>query len=246
MEGSKLNIKFRVLAHNMSLVFDIPPTYSMEDLISQISYLLESDKSSFALFKNGKILKCNDTDEVQIYISDGEILRARPTLYADSKSSTFQSGRLTQSGGKIRVQHGKRISALTAASTRAATRPSPDSTAWSERKRKKEKMLFENVSNEEDISTTLLSAVEIGAAGKKNKILRSVFRRAVELQYDHSKAVQRLAAARSGKYTMTESQSIRTLAALPGKMTIYFSKGIEGNDSYCDTIDSLSLNHVII
>ena len=46
----------------------------------------------------------------------------------------------------------------------------------------------------------LVGALEKGASGKKNRFLRAVFRRAVELQYDQSKAEARLVALTSGKY----------------------------------------------
>jgi hypothetical protein len=54
-------------------------------------------------------------------------------------------------------------------------------------------------------------------------MLRSVFRRAVVLQYDHAKAEDRLSAAKSGNFTIKESTENRILGSgAAAKMTIEF------------------------
>lgn len=89
-------------------------------------------------------------------------------------------------------------------------------------------------------STDLIGALEKGSTGKKNKFLKAVFRRAVELQYDQSKAEARLAATVSGQYEITESCSVMLTAGTPAQISVKFAKGSGSRGKYEDTVELLS------
>lgn len=64
-------------------------------------------------------------------------------------------------------------------------------------KKRKARALNNSASSENDIVEHLVEALN-GGKGSRNKILRKVFRNAVTLQYDSSKAVARLSSLYAG------------------------------------------------
>jgi hypothetical protein len=97
------------------------------------------------------------------------------------------------------------------------------------------------MNSEADIGTDLLAAVG-GESGKKNKFLRSVFRRAVELEYDNTKAQARVVSLMSGKYSLEASQNARSLATgESSQLNVKFHKGAGNRSYFYETVDLLSL-----
>jgi hypothetical protein len=99
--------------------------------------------------------------------------------------------------------------------------------------------------SEGDVGEQLLLATQPGASGKKNKFLRAVYRRAVELQYDQSKAEARVQALVSGKYTIIENAATGTTKTID----VTYSKGIQGRTEYTDPkvelLDRVKLKAVV-
>lgn len=91
--------------------------------------------------------------------------------------------------------------------------------------------------NEEDIADHLISAAS-GGTGKRNKTLRTVFRRAVEHQYEAAKALARLRAALGQSYAFTSQGT--TVAGEVTKVMVTFPQGLGGRGSYIDEVDLLS------
>ena len=90
-----------------------------------------------------------------------------------------------------------------------------------------------------------MGALEVGATGKKNQFLRAVFRRAVELQYDQSKAEARLSSAQSGQYTIVESNEVVILSSgASAQMKITFAKGAGSRGNYEETVELLDMDKV--
>ena len=92
--------------------------------------------------------------------------------------------------------------------------------------------------SEEDVSVSLLSALEGGSNKKKDRFLRAVYRRAVELQYNQSKAESRVAALESRKYSF-ETRGGEGGGDGTSKMTVVFSKSIHGRGNFSDDVDVL-------
>ncbi len=106
-------------------------------------------------------------------------------------------------------------------------------------RRSKKRSIFECGSDETDISTALISAVDgsgSGSGGGKSRFLRSVYRRAVDLQYSSTKAIARVESLHCNNFTFmpdnTPSSSSsccsvgRVLASgAPAKMTVRYAKG---------------------
>ena len=96
------------------------------------------------------------------------------------------------------------------------------------------------VSSENDIVDHLLEALN-GGTGKRSKILREVFRNAVHLQYNANKAVHRLDALYSGKYSIVESSHMRILGTGDStKIDVTYSKGSGSKGTnFVDSVDLL-------
>ena len=93
----------------------------------------------------------------------------------------------------------------------------------------------------------MASAAVDGGTGKKNKFLRAVYRRAVELQYDQSKAEARIMALVSGKYQIVESGAARTLGTGDcAKMVVQFSKGLNSRVNHEDKVEKEFFGNITI
>eukprot|EP01040_Poterioochromonas_malhamensis_P009607 gene9607-10431_t len=98
----------------------------------------------------------------------------------------------------------------------------------------------DTASSEADISEHLIEAVN-GGTGKRNKILRKVFRDAVEYQYNSAKAVSRLQSVYSGQYTIKEDLQSRILnSGQATKINITFHRGLGSRTFFTETVDLLS------
>ncbi len=65
-----------------------------------------------------------------------------------------------------------------------------------------------------------------GGTGRRNKVLRDVFRKAVEHQYNSTKALALLNAVYSGNYRIEENSNIRVLVIGAVKqIDVYFLRG---------------------
>lgn len=89
----------------------------------------------------------------------------------------------------------------------------------------------------EDIATHLVEAVS-GGKGTRNKVLRSVFRKAVEHEYDAVQAVARMQAVYSGQYSFENVQSVQGQPF--SKATVRYRKGLGSRGWYEDEIDLLN------
>ena len=99
------------------------------------------------------------------------------------------------------------------------------------------------LSSEEDVGFDLLDALEKGSKGKKNMFLKSVFRKAVSLQYDQSKAEARIASIVSGKYQFKEPYY--RSSSRSDQTTVYkviFDKGSGFRGNYEDDFELLDNN----
>ena len=104
--------------------------------------------------------------------------------------------------------------------------------------------------SEDDVSYKLLSSLEGGGArGKVGGFLRAAMRGAVGKSYERSKAVVRVNAVRSGRYTMAcKVGSGGRLggnndgdSAHVGFYTVIYSKGVEGRGEYEDDVEIIGL-----
>ena len=116
-------------------------------------------------------------------------------------------------------------------------------------RRRARKCIFDAGTTEGDISEHLLSAVSASDdITKRGRFLRSVFRRAVEKQYDSVMALARVDTVMlSGRYEWTESETCRVLGcasagieSTPAKLTIVFHKGGAARSSFEETVDLLA------
>lgn len=95
------------------------------------------------------------------------------------------------------------------------------------------------VTSESDIADHLVSAVSGGGA-KRDKVLRKVFRNAVEHQYSSSKAVARLHAVYSGQYRIQPLATSRILGSgLSSQMEVTFTRGAGNRGEFTETVDLL-------
>lgn len=104
-------------------------------------------------------------------------------------------------------------------------------------RRKRGKVI--SLSSEEDVSEKLLAAAGAGALGADttSKFLRDVYRRAVEKQYDSSKAVSRCTAATEGTFTTTHLGD--------SKVSIQYSRaGSRRANVYTDEVTLLPLEAI--
>jgi len=103
-----------------------------------------------------------------------------------------------------------------------------------------------NLNSQDDIGTSLLTAVSAGSGGgKKNRFLRGTFRRAVALEYEASQAQARVMSLLSGKYSIQESQTARTLGSTAGRseaaqIIVQYHKGHGNRSFHFETVDLLS------
>jgi len=142
---------------------------------------------------------------------------------------------------------GARIATLTPSSSSSASRTKQATNQDAKEKEtnksvgaKRGRVTKMTMGSEDDVSFQLLAAVD-GGTGKKNKFLRAVYRRAVELQYDQSKAEARVMALVSGKYQIVESGAARTLGTGDcAKMVVQFSKGLNSRVNHEDKVDLLT------
>jgi hypothetical protein len=92
--------------------------------------------------------------------------------------------------------------------------------------------------SEEDIGEDLITALGKGVSGEKSRMLRSIFWRAVSLQYDDIKAEARLSSAIAGRYTIIESTTSKFLgSSASAEMTVEFDKGPGFRGVYSETVD---------
>lgn len=106
---------------------------------------------------------------------------------------------------------------------------------------KKKRMLKFKMTSMEDVGDQLLKAASGGGGGnKKDKFLRSVFRRAVELEYDQAVAHSRVAAALGNRYTFVDTAS--NLSGEVVSMMVTFPKGMGSRLILEDRVDFLALD----
>ncbi len=99
--------------------------------------------------------------------------------------------------------------------------------------------LEDTASNETDISVHLMEAVT-GGTGRRNKVLRDVFRKAVEHQYNSTKALARLNAVYSGNYRIEENSNVRVLGSGAVKqIDVHFHRGAGCRTFHEETVDLL-------
>jgi hypothetical protein len=128
---------------------------------------------------------------------------------------------------------GDRRRKLTQAPTHPKSSPPP---ASSKRQRKAALQL----GSEEDICGHLLEATS-GAKGKKGRFFRKALRRAVELQYDQSKASSRVEAALGGKYEIKNSEGGRFLESRDATaIVVRFHKGSGSRSWHEEVVDKLT------
>lgn len=92
---------------------------------------------------------------------------------------------------------------------------------------------------ESDISEHLISAVS-GGSSRRDKVLRKVFRSAVEYQYSSSKAVARLQAVYAGTYNIEASASARILGSgMSSQLDVTFPRGGGQRGTFSETVELL-------
>jgi len=210
-------------------------------------------------------LTCSLEDRIENHIKNGDTLGVRVTVQSPSTPSAAlpsdkpktrpkrgSSPASQPSKTKQSVPFGSNIHSLggkvhkTAKKSKVGTSPakkntvSPVKSNSSPANNTKRRTRFE-MSSEEDIGTNLLAAVE-GGSGKKNAFLRSVFKRAVSLEYDATKARARVASLLSGKYSIEKSQLARKLSGESTQLLVKFHKGIGSRSYHTETVDYLDAN----
>lgn len=92
---------------------------------------------------------------------------------------------------------------------------------------------------ESDIAEHLISAVS-GGSSRRDKVLRKVFRSAVEYQYSSSKAVARLQAVYAGTYSIEASASARILGSgMSSQLDVSFPRGGGQRGVFSETVELL-------
>lgn len=93
--------------------------------------------------------------------------------------------------------------------------------------------------SESDISEHLLSAVS-GGSSTRDKILRKVFRNAVEYQYSSSKAVARLQAVYAGSYSIQQNAQARNLGSgMSTQLDVTYPRGGGQRGVFTESVELL-------
>lgn len=138
------------------------------------------------------------------------------------------------------VQFGANIATLKPTGSGKARPAKASVDAATSAPQKKKRMTKFNMHSAEDVGDALLKAAEGSSSNRKDRFLRSVFRRAVELEYDQAIAHSRVAAALGGRYTFIDTAT--TLLGEPTCMIVAFAKGMGSRLMLEDRVDFLSLD----
>ncbi len=96
------------------------------------------------------------------------------------------------------------------------------------------------MSSEEDIGSLLVAAVtKGGGGGRVGQCMRAVFRKAMEKQFDESKANARVAAADAGRYVIEESQAARRADGGCARLKVTYHKGLGFQSNFEDDVELL-------
>jgi hypothetical protein len=239
-------IQVRVRGPKETVTVSIELSSTFQELKEMIQEKLHLDKD-FELMGGfpPKAMALQDDDILQGHINQNDSLRVQFIELAGqqavgiskkSKSTTKKSS-VTQTPPKPAfVPFGGRVASLNPP-PRPTKRKSTSANAAPRRTRLS---ASDSASSEADISEHLLSAVS-GGTGKRSKILRKVFRDAVEHQYNSAKAVSRLQAVYSGKYTVKDNSTSRYLGTgTSSRIDIRFHRGFGSRTYFEETVDLLS------
>lgn len=157
------------------------------------------------------------------------------------KAATSAAKKAVPTGG-ARIKFGANVATLKPASCVAKkTGTKRVGAAASAPPAKKKRMIKFAMSSKEDVGDQLLTAASGGGGDRKDKFLRAVFRRAVELEYDQAVAHSRVAAALGGRYTMVDTANALG-SGEPVEMVVTFAKGMGSRLMLEDKVDFLSLD----
>mmetsp|Transcript_36338 Transcript_36338/g.37009 ORF Transcript_36338/g.37009 Transcript_36338/m.37009 type:complete len:693 (-) Transcript_36338:56-2134(-) len=248
-------IILRVRGPLSSTVVRCMPSTSIGDLRKLVNDSLELGEADFDLLWGYPVkkLECDLSESIINHLSTNETITVRLSAGAvnsphrgilqslsqnqsrsksrQSPTSTSPVGRSTSSG----LNFGARIASLSSPKGRSPVDKSSSP-------RIKRSRIQSSASNEEDISIHLLAAVS-GGTGKRDKMLRAAFRRAVELQYDTATAQARVSSALSGAYRIVDSATARTLGSGDStQLVVTFHKGLGSRQgsTITENVDLLS------
>ena len=213
------------------------------------------------------ILSNNDNIRLQLKEDSGKQLQGKTTIVTKSKTkSSLHSGTTTTSSSSSAaaassimntsssksssLSFGAKISDLS--TLVSPNRNTSNNTAGSKRnteidasgneqpaKHTRHHRSTEKITSEDDICEHLLNAIN-GGNTNIHKTLRRVFRNAVGLQYNATKAIDRLNAGLSGQYTISESLEQRILGTGEStKMDVSFTKEAGSRSNHNEEVDLL-------
>ena len=214
---------------DLVLMYGFPPEIFKLSDNDPVVPTIESGQTLRASDKNLSSAQCSST---HISSSQGRAaLKKTVSQIRSAKSNIVNLQGMETSTRSFQVQHS---SSTSSTSSQGATKNV---------RRGTKRIRDHQVSSENDIVDHLLEALN-GGTGKRSKVLRDVFRNAVHLQYNSSKAVHRLDAVYSGKYSIVESSHSRILATGDStKIDVTFSKGSGSKGTnFVDSVDLLPDN----
>jgi len=213
--------------------------------------------SADALLKN--ILSNNDNIRLQLKEDSGKQLQGKPMINkVKSKSKSLSTGTTTSSevASSIMNKSSSMSSSLSfgAKITDLSTLSSPknksnntgskritdnDACGGEKSPKRTRHRSTDKITSEDDICEHLLNAIN-GGTTNINKVLRRVFRNAVGLQYNATKAIDRLNAGLSGLYTIQVSLEQRILGTGEStKMIVNFAKEAGSRSNHTEEVDLL-------
>jgi hypothetical protein len=239
-------IQVRVRGPKETVTVSIELSSTFQELKELIQEKLHLDKD-FELMGGfpPKAMALQDDDILQGHLNQNDSLRVQFIEFAGQQAvgiskkskSTAKKPSIAQTPSKpVFVPFGGRVASLNP----PPRPPKRKSTSANAAPRRTRLSASDSASSEADISEHLLSAVS-GGTGKRNKILRKVFRDAVEHQYNSAKAVSRLQAVYSGKYTIKDNSASRYLGTgNSSRIDIRFHRGFGSRTYFEETVDLLS------
>eukprot|EP01035_Chromulina_nebulosa_P006926 gene6926-9339_t len=203
----------------------IPSSSLYRDLKAAVLECFKDSVSSDIVLMYGfppEVCQLSDNDPVSPTIESGQTLRVSfKTLSCAPGSLTHTTSAKARAALKksisqptVRQSNIANLHGIETSSRSFRVQPNSSSTPATKNnvRRGTKRLRDHQVSSENDIVDHLLEALN-GGTGKRSKILRDVFRNAVNLQYNASKAVHRLDALYSGKYSIVESSHARILGS---------------------------------
>lgn len=246
-----VDVSLRLRGPKSTVSIKVSQTLTLKNLKDVVRETLRLETDTFDLLWGYPLKKADFDLETSIEgrITNNETIIVQlvsgPTIAINTSSELRSKKRKAESVVQQRspaLKFGARIATLSVSSDTRRKSSVKSLSIDSQGKRRKRTQM--KASNEEDISAHLLEAVS-GGTGKKNNFLRAVFRRAVELQYDASKAQARVTAALLGSYKVVESASARILGTgASTQLKVQYHKGPGSRSVYEETVDLLDLSQL--